>query len=256
LLCELFDFRSHIKLLFSSEFRMSYEGTALGVIWNFVLPVVPITIYLTLVLLRVLPRLEGISPAVYISFNVTLWHLLIGVLRQPMDVLRSRTAAMTRTAMPLSVAIAASFAHLIFDFLVRAILVIVIVVAMQNWPAPTAWIGALAILSGLVFCLGVGLGLAVLNAIYPDIERVVTIVLQYGIFLSGVVFPISSAPSLAPLEIANPFNVFIHAARELAFSGSLTYPAPVAVWSALGIVLLFANARFFYVMEQRLRGLV
>ncbi|MEQ8936106.1 MAG: hypothetical protein RIE56_09985, partial [Amphiplicatus sp.] len=75
------------------------------------------------------------------------------------------------------------------------------------------------------------------------------------IFLSGVIFPISTMPRLSFLEFANPFNVFIHAARDLAFFGTLSHPIAFAIWSLVGLVLLFTSARFFYVMEYRLRGL-
>src|SRR5690606_29008948 len=142
----------------------------------------------------VFPRLEGISPEVFIGFNVTLWYLFTGFIKQPIQIVLSRNASMMKTAMPLSAAIASSFANLTFDTLVRLVLIGVLIVLTASWPVPSAPLALLVMLSGVIFCLGLGLTLSVLNAVYPDISQIVTILLQYGIFLSGVIFPVSSMP--------------------------------------------------------------
>lgn len=256
LIREIRVFRSHIVTIFSSDFRAGYRGTALGVFWNLALPLIPITVYILLVNLRVFPKLEGIAPAVYISFNVTLWYLFAGFINQPIQIVKSRNAEVMKTSMPLSAAIASSFAQLSFDTLIRFALVLVLVGTSATSIKLSAIAFAPIVVVACMFCLGAGLILAVANVIYPDIERVVGIALQYGIFLSGVIFPVSTMGPLAALETANPFNVFIRSARDAVFTGSLSHPGAVAAWSAIGVFLLLFAARFFYVMEYRLRGLV
>ncbi|MEZ5996627.1 MAG: ABC transporter permease [Hyphomonadaceae bacterium] len=252
---ELIAYRSHIRILFISAFKIAYTGSFLGVIWQFVLPIIPISVYLLLVHMRVFPRLEGISPEVFIGFNVTLWYLFTGFVRQPIEIVASRNSAMMKTSIPLSAAIAASFANLTFDTIIRLIAVAALIMFTLSVPVPSAALALGAILAGVVFCLGLGLGLAVVNAVYSDVSQIVSIALQYGIFLSGVIFPISSVPALGVAEFVNPFAVFVHAARELTFSGELSHPIAFATWSALGVFLLLGSARFFYIMEYRLRGL-
>lgn len=252
---EVAAYRSHIGTLFWSEFRGSYQGTAFGIFWNLALPLIPISVYILLVSLRVFPRFEDLSPAVFISFNATLWFLLIGFVQQPIHVVKSRNASLMKTAIPLSAALVSSFARLFFDTLIRMALVTALILTFQDWLSFNAWMAILAVLAGVVLSLSIGMGLAVLNAIYPDIERIVAIVLQYGIFLSGVIFPLSTMPQLALLETLNPFNVFIQAARDVAFLGALSHPFPFWAWTAAGVLLLIVSLRFFYVMEYRLRDL-
>lgn len=255
LLREMVEFRSHILMLFSNEFKASYRGTALGVAWNLILPILPITVYVLLASLRVFPSFEGIPPAVYIGFNVTLWFLFTGFINRPIQVVQSRNNEIMKTAMPLSASIASSFARLCFDTLLRIAFVAALMAATATIPT----VGAAALLpivfAGSIFFLAVGLLLSILNVIYPDVDRVVTIILQYGIFLSGVIFPISSMGPLAVLETTNPFSVFIHAARDAVFFGTVSHPVAFAAWTAAGLVLLLVSARFFYLMEYRIRGL-
>lgn len=252
---EIFDYRSHISTIFRNDFHASYRGTALGVLWNFILPILPITVYVLLVNLRVFPAREGMPASVYIGFNVIFWFLFTSLINQPIQVVRSRNAEVMKTAMPLSATIASSFARLSFDTLVRTAFLAALVVITGTTLKISAIALAPVVFAGALLFLGIGFLLSILNAIFPDIDRFVTIVLQYGIFLSGVIFPLSSIGRLSFLEWANPFAVYIHAARAVVFDGALPNPLAFWAWTAVGAVLLVTAARFFYVMEYRVRGL-
>jgi len=252
---EVREYRSHIATIFRNDFVASYRGAALGVLWNIILPILPITVYVMLANLRVFPSRDGIPAAVYIGFNVTLWFVFISMIVQPIQMVRSRNTEIMKTAMPLSARIASSFARVAFDTLVRAVFV-AILIAVTGAPFTQTAIAFFPVFfAGIVFFLGVGLFLSIFNAIYPDIDRFVTIILQYGIFMSGVIFPLSSISRLQFLDIYNPFAVFLHAARGVVFEHGIPHPTAFFTWTAIGVVFLIISARFFYVMEYRVRGL-
>lgn len=253
---EIWTYRSHIAVVFSGDFRSSYRGTVLGVFWNFALPMVPVSVYIMLVNLRVFPQYEGLNPAVYIGFNVTLWLLLTGVVTRPMQTVKQRTQDAMKTAIPLTAAISASFGQLCFDTLVRLVLVVTLVAIFGPVPVPHLPYVALAVMAGLTFCLSLGLILSIFNKIYPDIDRITTIIFQYGIFLSGVIFPLSTLGPLSVLEDYNPFNVFIKSARDFLFYGVHANVHVLYIWACVAVVLALVAARFFYVMEHRIRELV
>ncbi|HCN91968.1 ABC transporter permease [Hyphomonas sp. UBA5107] len=253
---ELSQYRSHISTMFAGDFRSSYRGTVLGVVWNFVLPLVPITVYILLVSLKVFPRYDGLAPAVYISFNVTMWMLLTGMITRPMQVVMSRNQETMKTAMPMSVAITSSFAQLCFDTLVRLALVAALVVAFGQWPQLNIVPFLLSLVTGLAFCLALGLTLAIFNVIYPDVDRITNIVLQYGLFLSGVIFPVATLGPLSVLENLNPFNVFIRTTRDYMFIGADTHPGTLWLWTAVAFIVFLISVRFFYIMEHRIREAV
>lgn len=253
---EIRKFRSHIATIFMGDFRAAYRGTVLGVFWNIILPLVPITVYILLVNLKVFPQYDGLEPSVYIAYNVTLWMLLTGLITRPIQVVRSQNQNTMKTSMPMSVAIASAFAQLSFDTLVRLGLVVVLVIAFAQWLAPNILVFMLALSTGAIFCLGVGLFLSILNVIYPDIDRFVNIILQYGLFLSGVIFPVSTLGPLAVLEHTNPFNVFIQATRDSLFFGSYARLDVLFCWAGAALVMLLIALRFFYIMEHRIREVV
>ncbi len=256
LLTEVRRYRSHIATLFGGDFRSAYRGTVLGVLWNVILPLVPISVYILLVNLRVFPRYDGINPSVYIAFNVTLWMMFTGMITRPISVVKSQNQQTMKTAMPMSVAITSSFAQLAFDTLVRIGLVCLLVVAFQQWPIVHLPLFLFSIFAGLVFCLSIGLALAILNVIYPDIDRITNIILQYGLFLSGVIFPVSTLGPLSVLEHTNPFNVFIRSARDYLFFGAYPSVGVLLLWTGGAVFMILAALRFFYIMEHRIREVV
>lgn len=135
---ELVAHRSHIRTIFTGRFRASYTGTVLGVFWNFILPAVPISVYVLLASLRVFPLTDGIPPAIYIGFNVTVWYLLTEFVRQPIVVIKSRNAEAMKTALPLSATIASSFAQILFDSLVRLAVVLILMIVFGSIPSYAA----------------------------------------------------------------------------------------------------------------------
>lgn len=253
---EIHQFRSHIGTIFASEFRNTYRGTVLGVFWSFALPLVPVSVYILLVSLKVFPQFERLPPAVYISFNVTLWMLFVGMISRPIQVVKQRTQESMKTSLPLSAAISSSFAQLVFDSLIRLGLVAALIVVFGPVPSAYAPLFIVSLFVGVVFCLSIGLILAVFNMVYPDIDKFVGIFLQYAIFLSGVIFPIYTLGPLAVLEDYNPFNVFIKTARDIFFFGASSDMIILQVWAAISVVLLLISGRFFYVMEHRIREAV
>lgn len=253
---ELSQFRSHIAIIFSAEFASVYRGTLLGVFWNFALPLVPVGVYIMLVNLKVFPSFEGLAPAVYISFNVTLWMLFAGMITRPIQIVKNRTSDVMKTSIPLSAAIASSFAQLLFDTSIRLILVIGLVIYYGPNPNLLGILGILPLFIGSLLFMSFGLILAIFNMIYLDVDRIVSIALQYGIFVSGIIFPISTLGPLTFLEHYNPFNVFVSASRDILFYGMPINSLSLLVWSACAVVVSIIAFRFFYVMEHRIRELV
>jgi lipopolysaccharide transport system permease protein len=255
LIKEIVAFRSHIRIVYDEQFRAAYRGSGLGVVWNYVIPIVPLTIYMVLSRLRAVPNFQGVDSATFITFGVTLWLLFSGCIQVPINTIQSRNKDAMKTAFPLSAAIAAGFARLVFDTAVRVLFVVFALVMARRWPAWEAIFLPLLLLPALLFCIGIGLILGVANIIYTDVSRVVNIALQYGIFLSGVVFPLPSSTILHALNGFNPLAIFIDAFRSITFNGILHNDLIFISLSAVSVVTFFVACRLFYIMECRIRGI-
>jgi len=255
LINEIWNYRSHIRIIFKGRFRAAYSGTGLGIFWNYALPLVPLTVYWFLSVLRVFPNFEGVDGATFITFGVTLWFLFAGCIQIPMQVIQSRNKESMKTNFPLSASIVSEFARLLFDTMVRVVLVSIIIVSTQSWPTTQGLLLPFTLLPALFLFTGIGVMLGILNVIYNDVSRVVNIILQYGIFVSGVIFPLYDIGILSAFNAINPFAIFIDACRSVVFQGTINNLHNYLVVSCLAFIFFAASIRIFFVMEYRVRGI-
>lgn len=252
---EIVTFRWHIGVTFSKGFAAQSQLTRFGVVWNYVLPLVPITVYSALMGLRLFPSFGHVSGLVYIAIGVTLWFYFTGLVRGPIDTVAGQIRSISKSGFPLSGAIVASFAQLAFETTVRLAAVVIVFALLQGLPAWQVALVPIPIFFGTLLFLGSGLILSMLNIVYRDVSKLIGIALQYGIFLSGVIFPIEQVPALAALLQFNPFFIFIESVRSLAVLGTLPHPIALGIFSALGVVVFLLGVKIFYMLELRFRGL-
>lgn len=250
---EVYKFRGQIRTVYKQNFRSSYHGAGLGVVWNFILPLVPLTVYLFLTKIRVFPSFDGVDGSTFLTFGVMVWFVFAGCVQIPIGIVQSRTKQSMKTSLPLSISIVASFAGLVFETAVRMVFVIVIMVFTKSWPTLAAPALLLLFLPGFFLFFGAGLILSVMNVIYKDVSRLTTILLQYGIFVSGVIFPLGNSELAIAASKINPFAVFVNASRDIVFLGKLEHWVPFAIWSVIGLGVFLIGCRLFYVMEYRIR---
>ena len=248
-------FRSHIRVVFAKQFRSAYYGTGLGVFWNYVIPLVPLTVYWLISNLRVFPGFDRIDGAATITFGVTLWFLFAGFVQVPIQVVATRNVETMKTAFPLVASIFSGFSQLIFDTAVRSVFVLLIVVLGESSFTWHAMFLPIILLPALMFFVGVGLLLSILNVVTKDVSRLVNIALQYGIFISGVIFPVENINFLATLNAFNPFAQFIELSRSMAFLGEFGDLKTYAWMSVAGVIQFIIGLRIFYIMEYRIRGI-
>lgn len=254
ILRELVRHREHISTTFRQDFRGLYHGTFFGLTWNLLLPLVPITIYVALARFRVLPNFAGVNSASYVALGATIWFLLAGCIQQPLQIVRARNAEVMKTALPLSAMVIGGFAQLLFDTMVRMVFVVIVILITATKLHWSAILLPIAVVPAILLFIGVGLILAMANVIYADVGRVTGIILQYGIFLSGVIFPMASLP-FSEILVWNPAYVFIEEARTLFFRGLPESGWLFGGYALLGCAVFLLGCRIFYLMEYRVRGI-
>jgi lipopolysaccharide transport system permease protein len=251
---EIWSHRWHIQQMFWRDFSSAYRLTRFGAVWNYILPLVPISVWVMLNGLRFFPVMEGVKSVVYVTIGVTFWFLFAGFLNLPITTVENRIKEVSRSQMPLIGVVVASFAGLSFDTLVRLSGVVLVFALFHGAPHWQVVIAPIVVIFAALFFVGLGLLLAVFNLAYRDIGKLVSIALSYGMLLSSIVFPLDHIPLLAKISLFNPFYVFVDSVRTLAVFGEIRHPTALFAFSYLGIMLFLFSCRIIYVSQPRLRG--
>lgn len=248
--------RWQIIQTFKRDFANQSNLTRAGAFWNYVLPIVPLGAYVLLMAMRLFPSFGAVNGVVYITYGTTLWFLFSGFLRAPISLVEGQFSSLAKTNTPVVAATVASVSTLMFETIVRLVVVLAVFAIFQGMPSWRIVFTPFLMFAGSLFFFSVGLFLALFNLAYRDIAKIVSIVLAYGIFFSGVIFPMGDGPVVSRLLSFNPFYVFIENIRGLSVGADVSYPYSLAVFCALSFISFLVAVRLTYRAELRLRGWV
>lgn len=208
------------------ELRQKYKGSALGVLWYFVNPLVLMGAYALVfsVLLKVAADIPDYPLFLLVGLIVWVFFSQALLAAAPSLVLNAplvRKVRFPRESIPASVATVQ-----LATFLVMLAVVLPVALAVRGSldPALALLPVIVALLFGLV--LGLSLAVAVLHAHYRDVEPVLAAGLLPWFFLTPIFLPVDLMPGVAEhrwvgdvLEWGNPVAPFIEAVRDVLFSG-------------------------------------
>ena len=252
---EIIERRWHIWISFKRDFSAAHAGAGFGMVWNFVLPLIPIMVYSMLAIVGFFASDRGgMAPAVFVSTGATFWFLFTGATTRPMQAVQKNYKSIATTSYPLIGIVAASFGHLLFEFTIRITATLLIYIVVVKTVPVYALFAIVAAIPAFIFFFSLGLTFSILNMIYSDVSRLLQMFLAYMIFVSNVIIPVDRVQVFAEIAKYNPFAIYITNIRNIYAYGAFKTLDSYLIVSAIGIIILLLSARLFYVMEWRIRS--
>jgi ABC-type polysaccharide/polyol phosphate export permease len=106
----------------------------------------------------------------------------------------------------------------------------------------------------ILFALGLGMMLGILDVVVQDTRRFVLLMLRYGLFISSVIFPFPETGISGEINKFNIFNTFVNASRDLLFHGYIKNPELYLYSSLVGIAIFLVAAKMVYAMDYKIRA--
>lgn len=249
---ELWRYRELLQIFVWRDLKVRYRQTVLGVIWIVAQPVITMLIF-TLLFNRV-ARIQPDSSVPYSIFVMTAlvpWTFFSAAVAASGNSLIGSSHLISKVYFPRMIVPAASIVAAAVDMLVT--LGVVLVMMLWDRVAISWTIVALPVSSIIcaVLSLGIGFWLSALNVEYRDLRVVIPFLMQFWLYATPVVYPLSALPAKYQLIARlNPMTAVVE-----AFRNSLTaQPIPWAalVYStAVSLVLLVSGAFYFRRMERQ-----
>ncbi|HPU54049.1 MAG TPA: ABC transporter permease [Burkholderiaceae bacterium] len=246
-------FRQFVLSSVVSEFAGRFARSRLGALWMILNPLVQ-ALTLAFVLSAILAaRLPGIESrygfALYLMAGTLAWSLFQETVNRCLSVFIDngnllKKLTFPRICLPLVVAGVALISHLLL-----ALAVLASYLLLGHWPGwSLVWLPVLSLMT-LALALGLGLALGVINVFIRDLGQVVPIVLQFGFWLSPIVYlPQMVPPEFRGLLAINPMFPLVDAFQQVLVYGKSPHWGGL-VWVAvltLGLLsfalLLFRRA--------------
>ena len=258
---DLFRYRELFASLFQRDLRAKYKGSALGLVWTLALPVTLMLVYL--VVFSVMLKSRGTDVDHYWLFllcGLPPWIFFATSLQSSARSLLENASLIRKVRFPRQLVPLSIVATQFVAFAVMTAIVLVLSMIVLPDSRATAWlvipIGAVIVL----FVSGLSLAVASANAIYRDIEYVVTALLLPLFFLTPVLYSLDNLPEAADahpwlvdlIRWGNPLTPLVECFRAPLFLGEVPSTADLIYLVVETIVALALGAFVFTSVDDRI----
>ena len=235
----LWTYRGFVLGSVKREFRSRYRNSLLGPLWAFIQPMAMIVVYAVVFSQVMHTRLPGVDSSfgysIFLCSGILTWGLFADITSRSQSMFLDNAGLLKKINFPGLCLPVVVVLNAILNFSIVFGLFTLFLLVSDNFPGTTylALLPLLLIL--LAFATGLGMVLGVVNVFFRDVGQLFTIALQFGFWLTPVVYPLDVLPQvaqrlmqlnpLAPLMVGFQTSMV---ARQWPDWGSLVYPAVLA----------------------------
>jgi len=227
-----------------------YKGSALGIAWAVLTPVVMIAIF-TFIFAGIFGARFGVNQshwdyALYLFCGLLPWSMFQESVQQSANTIVVHSNLVKRVVFPLETLPAAQvFAALGNQLFATIGLLIATIVIRQRLELTAFWLPALLI-PQLVFALGAAWLVASLGVFLRDIAQGITLLLMAWMYLTPIIYPESIVPERFRRIIdLNPFTSLVRSYRRIFLDGAAPDWTGLAYFSAVAVVLFIFGYWWF-----------
>jgi ABC-2 type transport system permease protein/lipopolysaccharide transport system permease protein len=218
---ELWQNRRLLRTLAERDFRVRYKQAVLGVAWSVIAPLVLMLVF-TVVFTRIVKVHHGDGPyPLFAYLGLLPWtffatSLTTGGLSLVTNVPLLNKVWCPREVFPLSTMIVAGI-----DTLISCAVLGLLFLVYDTAPAATSLWVPLYVVVQLCFTTGVVVAAAAVIVYLRDVRYAIPVVLQVGLFVTPVAWPLESVPSSlrALYVLVNPLAAVIDGYRRTVLEG-------------------------------------
>ncbi|MFI8482088.1 ABC transporter permease [Pseudomonas sp. NPDC078700] len=236
----VWNYRGFVVGSVKREFQTRYQNSLLGAAWAVLNPLSMIIVYTVIFSQLMKARLPGVDNGlaygIYLCAGILTWGFFAEVIGRSQSVFLEhanliKKLSFPRICLPLIVVLNAGV-----NFAIIFAIFLSFLLATQNFPGWVVVAVIPLVMIQVLFSIGLGIMLGVLNVFFRDVGQFVGIFLQFWFWFTPIVYPASILPDwVKPLLAANPMVPLISAYQGIFVYGR--WPE----WSSLIPTLIIAG---------------
>lgn len=249
---ELYNYRELLKTNVKKEIRGKYKGSALGILWSFINPLLTCLVYA--IVFPYLMRVQQEHYLQYLIAGIIPWTFFTTVISQGILSVRVNAGIIKkvyfpREVLPISVALSG-----LVNFLISCVIIIVFVLFGGmgiSWHV--ILVPFIAIIQ-MLFSLGLIFALSAINIYIKDTEYIVNFIIQMLFYGTPIIYPLSvldGAPAILKTLInLNPMTQFIQFYRDIFYYQQLPELMNFVFVFILSLIVLILGYLVFKKLEK------
>lgn len=238
--------RKLIGRLAQRDIEARYRGSALGLAWAVMNPLLLMAVY-TFVFTVVFGARWGAQTgtadfALFMLSGLLLFNVVADSISRAPGLMLENVSYIKKMVFPLEIMPVVVVAGSLVNAALGFAILIVIQILLRGWPPPTVVLLPVVMVPLCLFTLGLSWFLASAGVFLRDLRQMMGVIVSILLFLSPIFYPVSNVPDAFRDIIAfNPLTMVLEGARDVLFWGNgldpLTWAAYLAaawVWAMLG----------------------
>ena len=244
----VWNFRGFVIGSVRREYQLRYRGTMLGIAWTILQPLSMILVYTVIfsqVMKAKLPGMEGsFAYSIHLCAGIITWGLFAEIIQRSQSVFLDNANLLKKLSFPRLTLPVIVVATALLNFSIIFALFLIFLLITGNLPG-TAIVGMIPLLAvEVLFAVGLGVTLGVLNVFFRDAGQLSGVLLQFWFWATPVVYPASILPEwLRPWMNLNPMYHLMQGYQGIFVLHQWPH------WQNLALVALLAVAIALYAVN-------
>lgn len=236
------NYRDILIVLLQKELKVRYNNKALGFLWSIANPLASAVVYL--IAFQILMRIRIPDYILILITGTFPWQWFSNVVGSAPNAFVGNASLIKKVSFPRNIVLLCMASNHLIHYLM-SIPVIMLFLAFHGRYPTVAWIYGMPLLLAVQFVMvyGLALALASINLFFRDMERLISIVLNFAFYLTPVLYPVETVPEhLRHLLLLNPAAPLISAWRDLLMNGKVDWLYLAVSAGYAGLFYLFGMA--------------
>ena len=235
------------------DIEARYRGSALGIVWSMLTPLMMLAVY-TLVFGTVFKsRWAGSDDhasasqfAVILFAGLIVFQLFSDVILRAPTIIIANANLVKRVVFPLELLLPVVFGSALFHASISFLILLPFIFLVFGELHPTLVYLPLVLAPLAVLCLGIGWFLASIGTFIRDIGQIVGTMTTALLFLAPIFFPLTALPEwIRPALVFNPLTIPIEQMRQIAIFGHEPDFVALGIYSAVALVVAVFGFTWF-----------
>lgn len=253
---ELWHYRDLFYILTLRDIKVRYKQTLLGAAWAIIQPLFTMIIFSLFFGRLAGIQSEGIPYPLFAFAGLLPWTFFSNAVTQSGNSLVGSANLITKVYFPRMIIPMAAVASGLLDFAIAFLLLAVLMVWYGVGPGISILLLPVLVLLTSLFAAGAGMWMSALNVKYRDIRYALPFMIQLGLFVTPIIYPVSLVPEKYRwLLMLNPLTGQIEAYRAVFFDRPIDWTS-LGISSLITVAILVFAAYNFKSMERSFADVV
>ncbi len=243
-------FRGFVLTSVKREFQAKYRNSLLGATWTVIQPLSMILVYTVIfshMMKSKLPGVEGgFAYSIYLCAGVLTWGLFVEIVSRAQTVFLDNAHLIKQLSFPKLCLPLIVVLNALLNFAIIFGLFLGFLLAAGLFPGWVALAMLPVLLIQVMFAIGLGIVLSVLNVFFRDVGQLFAVVINFWFWFTPIVYPANTLPVELQAWLAlNPMAPLVAAYQQIFVHGLVPGWASLVPVTVLALVLCALGAQLF-----------